>query len=138
MKKTLNDLNLKNKTVLVRVDFNVPMKNGVVTSNKRIVAALPTIKKVLSENAKVVLMSHLGRVKSEEDKAKYNLELVAKELSKLLGKEVTFVNATRGKELEDAIAKLPHGEVLLMQNTRYEDLNDKAESKNSPELGKYW
>ncbi|TNK92910.1 phosphoglycerate kinase, partial [Mycoplasmopsis pullorum] len=98
----------------------------------------PTIKKVISEGGKAILLSHLGRVKTEEDLAKRNIEPVAAELSKQLGKEVKFVNQTRGAELENAIAQMKDGDVLLMQNTRYEDLNDKAESKNNPELGKYW
>ncbi|APJ38214.1 phosphoglycerate kinase [Mycoplasmopsis pullorum] len=138
MKKTIDDLNLSGKKVLIRVDFNVPIKDGVITSTKRITAALPTIKKVISEGGKAILLSHLGRVKTEEDLAKRNIEPVAAELSKQLGKEVKFVNQTRGAELENAIAQMKDGDVLLMQNTRYEDLNDKAESKNNPELGKYW
>ncbi|ADV34490.1 phosphoglycerate kinase [Mycoplasmopsis fermentans] len=138
MKKTIDDLVLKGKKVLMRVDFNVPLKDGVITSNKRIVAALPTIEKVIKEKGKLILFSHLGRVKSEEDKAKNNLLPVANELARLLKKPVLFVDSTRGAELEKAIAKMEPGEVILVQNTRYEDLNEKAESKNNPILGKYW
>nr|WP_041594122.1 phosphoglycerate kinase [Mycoplasma crocodyli] len=138
MKKTIDDLKLANKKVLLRVDFNVPIKDGVITSTKRITAALPTIQKVIKEGGKVILMSHLGRVKTEEDLAKRDLSPVAIELKKQLNKDVIFVNATRGKELEAAINTLKPGDVLLMQNTRYEDLNNKAESKNDLELGKYW
>lgn len=138
MKKTIDDLKLKGKKVLVRVDFNVPIKDGVITSTKRITAALPTIKKIVNDGGKAILLSHLGKVKEEADLAKRNLEPVANELAKQLGQAVTFVNATRGVELEQAINNMKDGEVLLMQNTRYEDLNGKAESKNSPELGKYW
>ncbi|WP_326495028.1 phosphoglycerate kinase [Mycoplasmopsis felis] len=138
MKKTINDLNLKGKKVLVRVDFNVPLKNGVITSTKRITAALPTIKKISDEGGKVILLSHLGRVKTQEDLASKSLKPVAVELSRQLNKPVIFVPETRGIVLEKAIKDMEFGDVLLVQNTRYEDLNEKAESKNSEELGKYW
>lgn len=138
MKKTINDLNLKGKKVLIREDFNVPIKDGVITSNKRIKASLPTIQKVIEEGGKAILFSHLGRVKEEADKKTKSLAIVAKELTKLLGKKVYFVNQTRGSKLEMAIESLQEGDVLLVQNTRFEDLKNKAESKNDPELGKYW
>ena len=137
-KKTIDQLDLHGKKALIRVDFNVPLKDGVVQSDKRITAALPTINKAINSGAKVILFSHLGRIKEEGDKVKNNLAPVAKELSKKLNKEVKFVNATRGAELEQAIASMNNGDVLMFQNTRYEDLNNKAESKNDPELGKYW
>ena len=138
-KKTLRDLaNLNGKKVLIRVDFNVPMKDGKITDDNRIVQALPTIKYVLEQEAKVVLFSHLGRVKEESDKAKNSLAPVAKRLEELLGKTVTFVPVTRGLELEEAIANLQNGEVLMFENTRFEDIEGKKESKNDPELGKYW
>ncbi|OAB48659.1 phosphoglycerate kinase [Mycoplasmopsis gallinarum] len=138
MKKHIDDLSLKGKRVLMRVDFNVPMKNGIITSNKRIVASLASIKKVINEGGKLILFSHLGRVKTEEDLASKTLLPVAIELSRLLNKSVTFVNQTRGHELEKAVALMQDGDVILVQNTRYEDLNNKAESKNDPNLGKYW
>ncbi|MBA5728785.1 phosphoglycerate kinase [Aerococcaceae bacterium INB8] len=137
-KKTLNDIQVNGKTVLVRVDFNVPMADGKITNDNRIEAALPTINYLIENNAKVVLFSHLGRIKTEEDKANNSLEPVAKRLSELLDKEVLFSDKTRGKELEEAVANLSEGGVLLVQNTRYEDLEGKKESKNDPELGKYW
>ncbi|WP_262337561.1 phosphoglycerate kinase, partial [Mycoplasma nasistruthionis] len=138
MKKTIDDLNLNHKKVLVRVDFNVPLSNGVITSTKRIKAALPTINKIIQENGKVILLSHLGRVKSQEDLASKSLKPVAVELAKQLQRPVKFVNATRGLALENAINNMNDGDVLLVQNTRYEDLNDKAESNNSDQLGQYW
>ncbi|UUD37301.1 Phosphoglycerate kinase [Mycoplasmopsis californica] len=138
MKKFIDDVQLKDKKVLLRVDFNVPMKDGKITSLKRIKAALPTIKKIISEGGKAILFSHLGRIKTEEDKAKKNIAPVAEALASELKKPVKFVNATRGDELEKAIAGMKSGDVLLFQNTRYEDLNEKAESKNNAELGKYW
>ena len=137
-KKTLNDIQVNGKTVLVRVDFNVPMADGKITNDNRIEAALPTINYLIENNAKVVLFSHLGRIKTEEDKANNSLEPVAKRLSELLDKEVLFSDKTRGEELEEAVANLSEGGVLLVQNTRYEDLEGKKESKNDPELGKYW
>jgi len=138
MKKTIKDLELNNKTVLIRVDFNVPMKDGVITDDNRIVQALPTIKYALEHNAKVVLFSHLGRIKEEKDKETNSLLPVAKRLSELLKKEVQFIPETRGEKLESAIKALKPEEVLMFENTRFEDLDGKKESKNDPELGKYW
>jgi len=138
MKKTIKDLELNNKTVLIRVDFNVPMKDGVITDDNRIVQALPTIKYALEHDAKVVLFSHLGRIKEEKDKETNSLLPVAKRLSELLKKEVQFIPETRGEKLESAIKALKPEEVLMFENTRFEDLDGKKESKNDPELGKYW
>lgn len=136
--KTIKDMNLNNKKVLIRCDFNVPMKEGKIVDDTRITAALPTIKYALEQNAKVVLFSHLGRVKEEGDLEKNNLAPVAKRLEELLGKKVTFVPTTRGEELENAINNMQEKDIVLVQNTRYEDLNGKKESKNDPELGSYW
>lgn len=138
MKKSIDDLVLKNKKVLIRVDFNVPLKDNIITSNKRIVAALPTIQKVIDEGGKVILFSHLGRVKKDEDKAVLSLFPVSVELARLLKRPVLFADSTRGAELEKAINNMKKGDVILVQNTRYEDLNDKAESGNNPVLGAYW
>ena len=138
MKKTIRDVQLNGKKVLIRVDFNVPMKNGEITNDNRIVQALPTIKYALENNAKVILFSHLGRVKEEEDKAKNSLAPVAKRLEELLGQKVTFVPATRGAELEEAVKNMKEQEVVMFENTRWEDLPGKKESKNDPELGAYW
>lgn len=137
-KKTVKDIELKDKKVLVRVDFNVPLKDGVITDDTRIRAALPTINYVLEQGGKAILFSHLGRVKTEEDKAGKSLAPVAKRLGELLGKEVTFVPETRGAELEAAIAGMKDGDVVVFENTRFEDIDGKKESKNDPELGKYW
>lgn len=136
--KTIRDLDLNNKKVLIRVDFNVPIKDGKIVDDTRIVGALPTIQYALDNNAKVILMSHLGRVKEEADLEKNNLAPVAQRLCELLKKDVKFVNATRGPELEEAINNMNNGDVLVMQNTRYEDLDGKKESSNDPELGAYW
>ena len=137
-KKSIRDLQLNGKKVLMRVDFNVPMKGGVITDDNRIVQALPTIKYAIEQGGKVILFSHLGRIKEEADLAKNSLAPVAKRLEELLGQPVKFVPVTRGKELEDAIANMKNGDVIMFENTRYEDLNGKKESKNDPELGAYW
>ncbi|SFH68403.1 phosphoglycerate kinase [Pisciglobus halotolerans] len=137
-KKVVTDLDLKDKVVLERADFNVPMKDGQITNDNRIQAALPTIQYILEQGGKLVLFSHLGKVKTEEDKEGKSLRPVAERLSELLGKDVKFIPETRGKELEDAIAALKSGEVLMFENTRFEDIDGKKESKNDPELGKYW
>ena len=137
-KLTVKDVELKGKKVLVRVDFNVPLKDGVITNDNRITAALPTINYILEQGGRAILFSHLGRVKEEADKAGKSLAPVAKALSEKLGKEVVFTGTTRGAELEAAIAALKDGEILLVENTRFEDIDGKKESKNDPELGKYW
>ena len=137
-KKIVTDLDVAGKKVLVRVDFNVPMKDGVITDDNRIVQALPTIQYLIDNKAKLILFSHLGKVKTEEDKASKSLAPVAKRLGELLGKEVTFVPETRGAALEAAIDGLAEGDVLVFENTRFEDIDGKKESKNDPELGKYW
>ncbi|BAO07572.1 MULTISPECIES: phosphoglycerate kinase [Enterococcus] len=137
-KKTVKDIDLKDKKVLVRVDFNVPLKDGVITDDTRIKAALPTINYVLEQGGKAILFSHLGRVKTEEDKEGKSLAPVAKRLGELLGKEVTFVPETRGSELETAIADMKDGDVVVFENTRFEDIDGKKESKNDADLGKYW
>ena len=133
-KKSVDDINVKGKKVLVRCDFNVPRKDGKITNDNRIIQALPTIKYLVENNAKIILMSHLGKVKTEEDKAKNDLRCVAERLNELVDTKVTFVPVTRGEELENAVAALNDGEIVVMQNTRYE----KGESKNDPELAAYW
>ena len=138
-KLTVKDVDLKGKKVLVRVDFNVPVKDGVITNDNRITAALPTIKYILEQGGRAILFSHLGRVKEEADKEGKSLAPVAADLAAKLGQDVAFLpGVTRGAELEAAINALEDGQVLLVENTRYEDVDGKKESKNDPELGKYW
>ncbi len=140
-KKTVLDLNVSSKKVLVRVDFNVPLKNGEVTDDNRIRAALPTINYLCDNGAKVILFSHLGKVphkgdeeETEKAKKKNDMAPVAARLAELVDRKVTFVPATRGEELEKAISEMEDGDIVVMQNTRYE----KGEEKNDPELAAYW
>ena len=138
-KLTVKDVELKGKKVLVRVDFNVPVKDGVITNDNRIIAALPTIKYILEQGGRAILFSHLGRVKEEADKEGKSLAPVAADLAAKLGQDVKFIpGVTRGAELEAAVNALEDGQVLLVENTRFEDVDGKKESKNDPELGKYW
>jgi phosphoglycerate kinase len=135
----MKDLNIKNKKVIIRCDFNVPIKDGVIVDDNRIVSSLDTIKYALNNNAKVILLSHLGRIKTVEDKENNSLEPVSKRLSELLPDiNVTFVSHTRGEEVEKAIESMNFGDIVLLQNTRYEDLDDKKESSCDDELSKYW
>lgn len=138
MKKTIRDYDLKGKRVIIRVDFNVPIQDGEITDDNRIKASLETIRYAIRHQAKVILMSHLGRIKTEEDKLTNTLEPVALRLSELLDQEIIFIDETRGKLLENTISELKEKEVLLIENTRFEDLNGQAESQNNEELGKYW
>ena len=138
-KLTVKDVDLKGKKVLVRVDFNVPVKDGVITNDNRITAALPTIKYILEQGGRAILFSHLGRVKEEADKEGKSLAPVAADLAAKLGQDVKFIpGVTRGAELEAAVNALEDGQVLLVENTRFQDVDGKKESKNDPELGKYW
>ena len=136
--KKITDLDINNKKVLIRCDFNVPLKDGKIIDDTRIKAALQTINYCLEQNAKIILFSHLGRIKEESDLKKNDLKVVATRLSELLNKEVLFINETRGKNLEQAISNMQPQDIILVQNTRYEDLEGKKESSNDKELGKYW
>lgn len=136
--KTIKDLNIDGKKVIIRCDFNVPIKDGKIVDDTRIKGALETIKYCLDRDCKVILLSHLGRVKEKEDLKKNDLSIVAERLAKLLKQDILFSEETRGEELEDTVNSMEEGDVLLIQNTRYEDLDGKKESGNDPELGKYW
>lgn len=138
VKKTIEDFDLKGKKVIIRCDFNVSIKEGIIKDDTRIKEALPTIKYALEKGAKVILMSHLGKVKEESDLRKNSLEPVYKKLKELLNNHLYFSPVTRGKELEDKVGALKEGEALLIQNTRYEDLDGKKESTNDKKLAQYW
>lgn len=138
MKKSIKDLNLNGKKVILRVDFNVPIADGKIADMKRIDAALPTIKYILDNGASIILLSHLGRIKTEEDKKSKSLKIVADKLKEMLPNKITFINETRSKEITKAAKSLKPSEILFLENTRFEDLNKKAESSNNPTLAKYW
>ena len=138
MKKSITDLNLTGKRVIIRCDFNVPMKNGEITDDTRIVESLDTIRYAVSERAKVILMSHLGRIKEESDKSKNTLAPVAERLSELLHHPVLFINKTRSDTLIKTVQEMNEGDILLVENTRFEDLDGKKESGNDDELATYW
>lgn len=136
--KTIKDFELTGKKVILRSDFNVSIKDGKIISNERITAELPTINYLIEKGAKVIIMSHLGKIKSEEDKKKNTLYIVYEELLKLMNTKIIFSPATHGKILEEKISFLQNGEILLMENTRYEDLENKKESNCDEELSRYW
>ena len=138
MKKTIQDYDLSGKKVIIRCDFNVPIEDGIIKDESRIKKSLKTIRYARKNNAKVILMSHLGRVKTKEDKQKYTLKPIVESLSKHLRKKVIFVDQTRGEKLEKAIDNMKERDVLLIENTRFEDLDGKKESNNDKQLGQYW
>lgn len=136
--KKITEINVENKKILLRCDLNVSIKNGKILSDERIKASLKTIDYLINKNAKVIIMSHLGKIKDEKDKDNNSLFIVYKRLCELLSTKVLFSSATKGRILEEKINSLKPGEVLLMENTRYEDLNEQAESKCNVTLSKYW
>lgn len=136
--KVIKDIDIEKKKVIIRCDFNVPIKEGKIIDDTRIKGALETINYCLEKNCKIILLSHLGRIKEESDLAKNDLAPVAKRLAELLHQDVLFCEKTRGPELESMIESMEEKDILLIQNTRYEDLNGKKESGNDPELGAYW
>ncbi len=138
MKKTIRDFSLKGKKVIIRGDFNVPLKGGIIVDDNRLKESLETIRYALKEGARLILMSHLGRIKTKEDKINNSLLVVSKRLGELLEQEVIFIDETRGSKLELMINNLKNGEVLLMENTRFEDVPNKLESNNDLKLATYW
>lgn len=136
--KTIKDIDVTNKKVIVRVDYNVPIINGRILDNNRIVASLETINYLLSKNAKIILMSHIGKIKTKSDLEANSLKPVRDELSILLHKDIKFSSTLRGKELDDLVNNLNPGDILLLENTRYMDYPDKLESNCDIELSKYW
>ena len=136
--KTLKDIDVSNKSVVIRCDFNVPMEGTRITDNSKIVKSLDTLKYLLDRNCKIVILSHFGRVKSEEDKIKNTLKYVGQELSNLLGKEVKFVDKCNGAKVKEFVDSCNKGDVILLENTRIMDYPEKLESKNNEELAKFW
>lgn len=138
MKKTIKDFDLCGKKVIIRCDLNVPMIDNIISDDTRIIASIRTIKYAISNGAKVILFSHLGKVKSEEDKLSNSLFPVSVRLSHYLEKNVYFSSETCGDGLNKMVDELNDGDVLLVENTRFEDLNGKRESNCDDELSRYW
>ena len=138
MKKTIKDYNYAGKRVIIRCDLNVPIENGKITDDTRIKESLKSINYLIDNNAKVIVLSHLGKIKTEEDKKNNTLYPVYEKLSKYLNTTVYFSKETRGKELEELANNLKEKEVLLVENTRYEDYPNKLESGCDAKLSKYW
>lgn len=136
--KTIKDIDLKNKKVVIRVDYNVPMENGIIKDSSKIKKSLRSINYLLENNCRVVILSHFGRIKSEEDKAKNSLKIVAKELANLLGKNVKFLDNCYGDKVKNIVDNCGLGEVILLENTRFMDIYDKKESGNDLALAEYW
>lgn len=138
MKKTIRDYQLDNKIVIIRCDFNVPIKNGLITDDSRIKKSLLTINYALNNNAKVLLLSHLGRIKKIEDKEANTLKPVAQRLANLLKEDIVFIPSTRKDKLRNIIEEDSNHRVFMLENTRWEDLEHKLESNNDKSLAKYW
>ena len=138
MKKTIKDYNLSGKRVMIRCDFNVPITNGKIDDDNRIRMSLKTINYAIDNNAKVILLSHLGKIKEESDKEKNSLEIVSVRLSELINRKVIFSHDTKSEELTRLVNNLKEKDVLLIENTRYEDLDGKKESSCDMDLAKYW
>lgn len=137
--KRIENVVLENKKVIIRVDYNVPLDSNLnIVDDNRIKESLKTIKYCLEKNCKIVLLSHLGKVKKEEDKIKKSLKPVSIRLSELLNKNVLFIPETRGKLVEDSISNMKNQDIILLENTRFEDLDGKKESSNDQELAAYW
>lgn len=136
--KTIKDIDLKNKKVVIRVDYNVPIENGVIKDSSKIKKSLRSINYLLENNCRVVILSHFGRIKSEEDKAKNSLKVVAKELANLLGKNVKFLDNCFGDKVKSIVDNCGLGEVILLENTRFMDIYEKKESGNDLALAEYW
>lgn len=138
MKKTIKDFELSGKKVIIRCDLNVPMNDNVIEDDTRIKSSIRTIKYAISSGAKVILLSHLGKVKNEEDKLTNSLYPVSVRLSEYLKKEVIFSKDTCSDNLSNMVNNLSDGDVLLIENTRFEDLDGKKESNCDDNLAKYW
>lgn len=138
MKKNIQNAEVSNKKVIVRCDFNVTLKDGAILDDTKIVKSLKTIRYLIEQNASVIMLSHFGKVKDEASKSKNSLMPVAVRLAKLLNKEVKFIPITRGDELTLACSKILPGQLLLVENTRFEDVPNNLESSNDQDLAKYW
>lgn len=138
MKKRIQDMDVKNKRVLLRCDFNVPVKDNIILDDSKIVAALNTIDYLMKEGAKIIILSHFGKVKKEEDKSQNSLAPIAAHLQKLVNTKVIFSKQPRNLYLEAKIENMNPGEILLLENTRFEDVPNRLESENDVQLAMYW
>ena len=138
MKKRIQDMDVANKRVLLRCDFNVPVKDGVILDDSKIVAALNTIEYLIKQGAKIIILSHFGKVKTEEDKQNNSLAPIAAHLQKLINTKVIFCKQARNLYLEAKIESMKPGEIIVLENTRFEDVPNKLESGNDPQLAMYW
>lgn len=136
--KKIEEMDLQNKKVVLRCDFNVSIKDGQILDTKKIENATKTIKKLIENNCRIVILSHLGRVKSAEDKTKNSLKLVAQTLANLINKPVKFVNNCYGQKVKEIVDNSELGEVILLENTRWMDYPDKLESHNDLQLAQFW
>jgi len=136
--KSIKDVDVKNKKVIVRVDYNCPIEDGEVKDVTRVRASLETLNYLIENDAKIILLSHLGKVKTEEDKEKYSLRPVASYLTRLVSSNVYFVPETRGEQLEKTIEVMNPRDIVVVENTRYEDVPNNLESSCDEELSKYW
>lgn len=136
--KYIDEVNIKNKKIIVRCDFNVPIKDNKIMDNARIVKSLNTLNYLLAQNCSLILMSHLGRIKTPEDKKKNSLKIVADELEHLLKKKVQFIDSPVGMRVIKSCNAIQPGEIIMLENTRYCDYPEKLESRNDLNLAKYW
>ena len=136
--KFVDEIDVKDKKVILRCDLNVPIEDGIISDDSRIKKSLKTINYLLDNNCSIILMSHLGRVKVEEDKAKCSLRPVADRLSELLEKEIDFADNPVGMDVIRKVNNLQNGDILLLENTRYCDFPEKLESSNNANLAEYW
>jgi phosphoglycerate kinase len=134
----IENIDLTNKTVILRCDFNVPIKDNIIEDSTRIEKSLKTINYLLDKNCKIIILSHLGRIEKESDKQSNSLLPVANKLSKLLNKQIIFINACCGQEIYNIVKEKPLGSIILLENTRFMDIPNKLESNNNQELSKYW
>lgn len=136
--KSIKNIDITNKNVVIRLDFNVPIIDGKIEDNNRISKSIPTLKYLLDHNCRIVILSHLGRVKSEEDKIKNTLKPVAKELANLLEHPVKFIDSCYGENVKEIVDSSTNKDVILLENTRFMDFPEKLESKNDLTLAEFW
>ena len=138
MKQRIQDLDVNNKRVILRCDFNVPVKDGKILDDSKIIASLTTINYLIKNGAKIIILSHFGKVKTEEDKKNNSLAIVAEYLQQLVDTTVTFSKQTRSLFIETKTFQMQPGEILFLENTRFEDVPNKLESGNDAQLAMYW